>query len=384
MDIRFSNKNNIFSYLKDEENNNCDVSFQCKGGEIKIQSAILFAASNFWKCILKDIPYMSDYQVEVPDIEKHVMQSIISLLYQGCAQNEKNFEAEAYIILPDLVFEITKESPIELLEPFLDTKKEPLMDETTCNFCFKYFARKESCLKHIERMHTKKENFVICEICTGHFKTKEALNIHMKLKHCPEKPQSFECLTCGKSYAQEPSLKRHLRIKKHQFKIPSSTQKTGYQICQICGKEVGRFNYHMEKYHKSETLLFPCNKCDKQFNRKDTLYRHNENVHSTYNYNLPAANKLLKVREKEWKCKTCQKSFHSAWDLENHLVKRNCSEITKPDFSCQYCDKSYKEKHNLNKHIKSKHCSKENVICSICGKVFQQKQSLTRHLKFVH
>ena len=107
-------------------------------------------------------------------------------------------------------------------------------------------------------------------------------------------------------------------------------------------------------------------------------------VHSTYNYNLPAANKLLKVREKEWKCKTCQKSFHSAWDLENHLVKRNCSEITNPDFSCQYCDKSYKEKHNLNKHIKSKHCSKENVICSICGKVFQQKQSLTRHLKFVH
>ena len=116
MDIRFSNKNNIFSYLKDEENNNCDVSFQCKGGEIKIQSAILFAASNFWKCILKDIPYMSDYQVEVPDIEKHVIQSILqsifSLLYQGCAQNEKNFEAEANIILPDLVFEITEESPI--------------------------------------------------------------------------------------------------------------------------------------------------------------------------------------------------------------------------------------------------------------------------------
>ena len=146
------------------------------------------------------------------------------------------------MILPDLVFEITKECPIELLEPFLDTKMEPLMDETTCSFCFKYFARKESCLKHIERMHTKKENFVICEICTGHFKTKEALNIHMKLKHCDE---ILECLTCGNRYAQEPSLRRHLRIIKYQLKIPSSTQKTGYQICQICGKEVGRFNYHM-------------------------------------------------------------------------------------------------------------------------------------------
>ena len=355
-----------------------------QGWEVEIQSVILFAASNFWKSILRDNPDISDYKIEVPDIEKHVILSIFSLLYQGCAQNEKNFEAEANLILPDLVFEITEECSIEPFEPSLDTKKEPLMDETTCHFCFRYFARKESCLKHMERMHTKKENFSVCKICRGHFKTKEALNVHMKLKHCPEEPPSFECLTCGKRYAQEPSLKRHVRIKKHQSKIPSSTQKTGYQICQICGKEVGRLNYHMEKYHKSETPFFPCNKCEKKFDRKDTLYRHKEKVHSTYNYNLPAANKLLKISEKEWKCKTCQKCFQSAWDLENHLVKRNCSEITKPDFSCQYCDKSYKEKHNLNKHIKSKHCSREQVIWSICGKVFQQKQSLTRHMKSVH
>ena len=165
------NSNDIFSYLKEEQKNNCDVSFRCKDGEVKIQSVILFAASNFWKYILRDNPDISDYKIVVPDTEKHIIQSIFTLLYQGYAQNEKDFEAEANMILPDLVFEITKECPIELLEPFLDTKMEPLRDETTCSFCFKYFARKESCLKHIERMHTKKENFVICEICTGHFKT---------------------------------------------------------------------------------------------------------------------------------------------------------------------------------------------------------------------
>ena len=126
--MRLSNKNNIFSYLKDEQKNNHDVNFRCKDGEVGIQSIILFAASNFWKCILSDNPDISEYKMEVPDIEKHVILSIFSLLYEGCAQNEKNFEAEANIILPDLVFEITEECHIELFEPSLDTKKEPLMN----------------------------------------------------------------------------------------------------------------------------------------------------------------------------------------------------------------------------------------------------------------
>ena len=113
----------------------------------KLRFKVLFflqqaPSGNVFFCILRDIHDISDCQIEVSDTEKHVIQSILqsifSLLYQGCAQNEKNFEAEANIILPDLVFEITKESPIQVLEPFLDTNREPLMDETTCNFCFKY------------------------------------------------------------------------------------------------------------------------------------------------------------------------------------------------------------------------------------------------------
>ena len=87
----------------------------------KLRFKVLFflqqaPSGNVFFCILRDIYDISDCQIEVSDTEKHVIQSILqsifSLLYQGCAQNEKNFEAEANIILPDLVFEITKESPI--------------------------------------------------------------------------------------------------------------------------------------------------------------------------------------------------------------------------------------------------------------------------------
>ena len=97
-------------------------------------------------------------------------------------------------------------------------------------------------------------------------------------------------------------------------------------------------------------------------------------MHSTYNINLPAAIKKLKVNEKEWKCKMCDLTFHSEIDIESHLIKRNC---LKPDtimkHICQYCTSSFKEKHNLTKHIQNKHIVKAIITCSKCGKVSQHK-----------
>ena len=319
---QISNNQNILSLVRGERNNGHDISFQCKDGIVEMQSVILVAASNFWKEILEDIP---DVTIATPDIEKHVLISIFSLLYDGFVSNSKNILCEANIILPDLVFDITDEGPNEVLIKNVDKEEESEMDERTCKYCFKYFSRKEHCLNHMDRMHTGKDNFFKCEICEGNFKTKQALNIHIQVKHVEGGPISFECLTCGKCYAQEPSLKRHARMNKHQYKLPSPIPKQGYQNCKICGKQVGRLSYHMDKYHKSEDLTFPCKKCDKKFGRKDVLYRHEERVHSTFYYNLPAANQLLKIGEKEWKCKICEKEFHTALDLENHLVNRKCS-----------------------------------------------------------
>ena len=68
-------------------------------------------------------------------------------------------------------------------------------------------------------------------------------------------------------------------------------------------------------------------------------------------------------------------------EVENHLLKRNCSKDNAIKYNCELCEKSYKERHNLTKHIKNKHTVKENVTCLKCGKKFQLKSSLTRHNK---
>ena len=69
-----------------------------------------------------------------------------------------------------------------------------------------------------------------------------------------------------------------------------------------------------------------CEKCDKTFDRKDLLYRHTEEVYSTFNINLPAAIKKLKVNEKEWKCKMSDRKlphltelFKTRYNYETHL-----------------------------------------------------------------
>ena len=58
MSTNVSNLDKILSFLRDKSS--CDQSFnvifQCKDGQIRIQSLILIAASNFWKNLLLDNP----------------------------------------------------------------------------------------------------------------------------------------------------------------------------------------------------------------------------------------------------------------------------------------------------------------------------------------
>ena len=359
-----------------------DVTFHCKDGQVKMQSLLLVAASNFWKNLLLGNPDTTTFKIIIPDMERINLESLLSLLYDGFALNRKNILSEAKTIFPDLELNINEAETCDLPNNLPISNEPTAMNDRTCRFCFKFFACKEFCLKHMERMHKDKDHFHFCEICTGRFKTKEALTKHTKLKHSAEEPEVYKCMTCEKCYGAESSLRRHVRINNHQYSATSTPIKPGDKKCTICQKVVGRLTFHMEKYHDNKHQKFPCKKCDKEFDRKDVLYRHIKEVHSTFNINFPAAIKKLKVDEKEWKCKMCELSFYSENDIENHLTKQNC---LKPDtimkHICQYCTSSYKTKYNLTKHIQNKHIVKEIITCSKCGKVFQQKSSLTRHSK---
>jgi hypothetical protein len=90
-------------------------------------------------------------------------------MYDGVASNRRNILSDAKTIFPDLDLNINEAEPSEFPNTLTRLNEPSEMNDRACSFCFTYFARKEFCSKHMERMHNDKDDFYFCEICTGHW-----------------------------------------------------------------------------------------------------------------------------------------------------------------------------------------------------------------------
>ena len=185
--------------------------------------------------------------------------------------------------------------------------------------------------------------------------------------------QDFSCPTCNKTFGYEQNLRRHIISKGHQFpKTQTNEIRAGYTECPVCAKQVVILDWHMKIHHGSKQLT--CGKCNKKFERKDALRRHESLVHHMHDINFSLAAKSLKIEVDTWMCKLCSKKFSSKESLDHHLTLKDCTE-----YICDYCEKIFKEKHNLTKHINNIHVKQEPFKCLKCEKVFRWKKSLKKH-----
>ena len=63
-----------------------------------------------------------------------------------------------------------------------------------------------------------------CKYCNSSFSNKNALNTHQKTaKYCltlrNEKPENYNCTSCGKTFSREHHLTRHIEICKIDKKV---------------------------------------------------------------------------------------------------------------------------------------------------------------------
>ena len=269
--------NHILSYLKTSKSNPelCDVIIHCTDVTVYCQSLILAAVSSFWKNLF------------------HI-ENICSLLSDGNVilgrPEKKNFKQTFQCFFPDININTGRDKSYRTeFQKLCEIGKE--MTPRTCEYCFRYFSSKEVCQQHIKTVH--KDKNAVCDICNGKFKSKFALDNHIKLKHSENPPQEYSCLVCKTKFGYESSLKRHIKIKGHQHEpdISISGPVEGCEACSICGEEIEDLQEHMDKKHKPKR--FPCKKCEKSFHRKDTLHKHEETVHYTFNINFEAAHLLL-------------------------------------------------------------------------------------------
>ncbi|XP_073517740.1 oocyte zinc finger protein XlCOF7.1-like [Phyllobates terribilis] len=143
------------------------------------------------------------------------------------------------------------------------------------------------------------------------------------------------------------------------------------------------------KNHKVENT-FSCSKCEKCFNQKLALVRH-QRIHTGVNpYSCSECGKCFNQKsdlvthqrihtgEKPFSCSECGKCFNQKSDLVTH---QRIHTGEKP-FSCSECGKCFNQKSNLVTHQRI-HTGEKPFSCSECGKHFSQKSFLAIH-KRIH
>ena len=235
------------------------------------------------------------------------------------------------------------------------------------------------------------------------------------------------CNTCGKGFAEQYKLKRHLLShpesdQLHQL-LSSSTSNLpatpkGFP-CDICGKvfpEQYKLKRHLLTHAKNvevkQTLALltgikthPCEKCGKSFTDLAKLKRHmlthsselpsvsdieksDITTNSDFVIRLNSATTLTRVKPKN----TAEIKDEESDDIievtkvipamENpHFLLANPvqNEQATNQFKCNICGKEFDGMYKLNRHLVT-HTGIKNFNCETCGKSFSEAYKLRRHL----
>eukprot|EP00112_Aurelia_sp_Birch-Aquarium-sp1_P000550 Seg1053.2 transcript_id=Seg1053.2/GoldUCD/mRNA.D3Y31 product="Zinc finger protein 333" protein_id=Seg1053.2/GoldUCD/D3Y31 len=137
--------------------------------------------------------------------------------------------------------------------------------------------------------------------------------------------KSFTCYKCGKIFAYESYLERHIK-----YVCPDNTGRTWK--CSYCGKAF-QYPCYLKRHIRSHTGESPykCDQCDRAFVRSTDLQRHIRNH----------------TGEKPYKCSECDRAFARSTDLKRHM-RTHTGE--KP-YKCWQCGKTFSQSGSLQTHL---------------------------------
>jgi len=165
----------------------------------------------------------------------------------------------------------------------------------------------------------------------------------------------FTCHHCGKQYAQESGLQRHMLV------IHEGVRK--YK-CPICSNVFGS-NSELKAHQDTHTdpRPFQCDQCGRTFISQKHLYHHRKYHHT--------ANGLRQL------CKLCNRYFSSPSVLKRH---HKVVHLGLKEFQCHVCSAQLSTKQYLQEHLRI-HTDERPEVCLYCGKTFQMAGNLRQHMK---
>jgi KRAB domain-containing zinc finger protein len=153
---------------------------------------------------------------------------------------------------------------------------------------------------HLQNVHDVfLEHHQECPKCGILFKTSDQLEAHLKTVN-----HNVTCHQgCGKEFAQDKYLKRHLKRCKY-----SKVERKTFQ-CSICAKFLASESYlRQHLLIHTNSAPFSCSSCDKTFKRADNLKRHQETHEMSKKYKCPFQPHT-----------GCSREFHRFDKLKSHV-----------------------------------------------------------------
>ena len=186
--------------------------------------------------------------------------------------------------------------------------------------CSRKFSTYTELRTHKDSEHSTKHK---CNICEKIWNSQHELRKHMR-RHSIEK--NYICITCGKGFKSEPTLKHHI------------------------------LGIH-------EGFLTSCDLCGQSFASPSGLTNHKRNKHGTKQVTI---------------CTECLKTFGNKYILKEHMK----THTDERNIECRQegCDKKFKT-HEVRKRHEDMHNDVKENQCELCPKLFRKKFQLALHMK---
>ncbi|XP_028663081.1 zinc finger protein 142 [Erpetoichthys calabaricus] len=255
-------------------------------------------------------------------------------------------------------------------------------NEIQCQLCSFVGKSKVSLLRHRE-LHSKKKHqpvvggkkpLLCCEQCPFTCKQTRCLLQHVALKHEGLKPHRCQfcdfsttrryrleaheslhtgigricCEQCGQTFGTNSKLRLH-----HQ-RVHEKRPTHFCQLCDYSGYNGNDISRHTLSCHTGD-LLHTCTECSAKFSSETALKQHSQRKHQ---------------KSTSLTCTQCSFSCHSQVTLKCHLQRKH------PQLQCSTCQASFETREDLEEHRKT-HFSQR---CPLCPFAARERQLLAQHL----